>query len=48
MRLKQTRFIDDKHINLATVYLKHIQFNTIPEIWPVSFMTDKYTAHYVY
>ncbi len=39
MNLKQIGFIDDKYINLATVYLKHNCFiSTITEIIPVSFL----------
>ncbi len=38
MNLKQIGFIDDKYINLATVYLKHNRcISTITEIIPVFF-----------
>ncbi len=49
--VKQIGFIDDKYINLVSVYWKHIQFiSTITEILPISFLfhlciTGKYASH---
>jgi len=41
VRLKEIIFIDNKYINLAIVYLKHIQFvRTIIAICPFSFVYD--------